>query len=162
MSICEACGQENQPEATFCGRCGGFLEWSAGHPDPPEATSTLIGSPPDPEPPSERARPLVLPLTPTTAAALKTSEPSAASSPVSPPFQRRGVAITVAPRKLAVDPGGEASCDVHLRNSGSIVERYALELGGGGQVSTSSGSRTRATPSSSRPSRATTRTTTCR
>lgn len=81
------------------------------------------------EDPSERARRLAVPVTPVAPSAGKS--PGAASSPSSaPPAERRRVEISVVPGQLSVEPGGEESCQVRVRNSGTIVEQFALDLAG--------------------------------
>lgn len=40
------------------------------------------------------------------------------------------VSIAVQPLELTVDPGGEASCEVQVRNQGTIVDEYRLTVAG--------------------------------
>ncbi len=42
----------------------------------------------------------------------------------------RGVAVALEPSVLAVKPGDEATCDVHVRNQSNIVDQYEIQLSG--------------------------------
>src|SRR5438309_8305392 len=42
----------------------------------------------------------------------------------------RGVAVTVEPSVLAIEPGDEATCDVHVRNRSNIVDQYDIQVSG--------------------------------
>jgi hypothetical protein len=47
-----------------------------------------------------------------------------------PPAEIRRVEISLSPNQLSVEPGQEGSCQVRVRNSGTIVEQFSLELVG--------------------------------
>ncbi|MGH3871871.1 MAG: PASTA domain-containing protein [Pseudonocardiaceae bacterium] len=53
------------------------------------------------------------------------AEPPQSPVPPSPP-QRRGVRVTVEPAELTVDPGGEVTTTVTVRNLGTRVEQFQL------------------------------------
>ena len=40
MIVCKKCGNQNEEGATFCGSCGGFLEWLGEKIADPSESST--------------------------------------------------------------------------------------------------------------------------
>jgi hypothetical protein len=77
------------------------------------------------EDPYDRVRLLAIPVTPVAPSAGKSSE---RASP--PPAESRRVEISVARGHFSIEPGREESCQVRVRNRGTIVEQFALELVG--------------------------------
>src|SRR5256714_6854696 len=41
-----------------------------------------------------------------------------------------GVALSISPSTLAVEPGSQASCEIRLRNRGNVVDQFTLTVGG--------------------------------
>ena len=41
-----------------------------------------------------------------------------------------GVALSISPSTLAVDPGSQASCEIRVRNRGNIVDQFSLSVAG--------------------------------
>ena len=41
-----------------------------------------------------------------------------------------GVALSISPSTLAVDPGAQASCEIRVRNRGNIVDQFTLSVAG--------------------------------
>ena len=156
MLTCKQCGYQNDEGETFCRVCGSYLGWgadpsrresgtSSGSPKTPlpaegsDVTAALPAAVPEAadrlksrlavEDPYDRARRLAIPVTPVAPSAGKSSEQARSSSPPMSAESRR-VEIGVAPGQPAVEPGGEGSCQVRVRNSGTIVEQFSLELVG--------------------------------
>lgn len=102
MVICIKCGQANSESDAFCGRCGAFLEWT-GQQAPPEVPP---GAPP-------AVTPVVSPPRPTG----DDSRPA-----------DRPVAVALSTTRLKVDPGGQASLTVEIRNRGRTVDQLAVEV----------------------------------
>src|SRR5260370_11551171 len=157
METCKQCGHQNDEGETFCRVCGAYLGWGADRsgresgtssgssetplpvegldvtaappPAVPEAADRLK-SRPAVEDPYDRARQLAIPVTPIAPSAGKSSEQASSPSPLASAGSR-GVEIGVSQGQLTVEPGGEGSCQVRVRNSGTIVEQFSLELVGG-------------------------------
>ncbi len=101
MIICKECGHRNPTGTTFCENrtCGAFLEWS-GDVQPTEQ----------------------VPAAPVRGPGWGASGPSH----VGP--SEVGLTARLAEHELTVDPGGTVECEVTLRNTGTVVDRYALQV----------------------------------
>lgn len=110
--VCLACGTKNRPGSVFCGNqeCGAFLEFTgagaAGRVvEPPEVDTGPPTAPDRLEPePAERRTP---------------REPAHA-----------GVAASLSVETLSVEPGGDTTCEVTVRNTGSIVDGLRVTVEG--------------------------------
>lgn len=109
--VCTACGYSNSPDADFClnpslpngrGPCGEYLGWAKRDQASPTAESTA-GATAAGEPP-ESAR-------------------SGSAGQVD-------VSASLTPAQLSVEPGGEVTCEIRVRNLGTVVDRFQLELQG--------------------------------
>ncbi len=111
MGDCPKCGFANPGAVDFCPnpQCRTYLGWAGAAP-PPRPFTPQQPPYPSPGPPTERIRPVPVP-------------------PTGPP-QRRGVRVTVEPAELTVDPGGEVTTMVTVRNLGTRVEEFQLMPGG--------------------------------
>ncbi len=119
MGDCPKCGLANPGAVDFCPnpQCRTYLGWaSAASAAPPPRPFTpqppVIVSPPHPSPgpPIEQIRPV--------------------PGPSPGPPQKRGVRVTIEPAELTVDPGGEVTTTVTVRNLGTRVEEFRLMPGG--------------------------------
>lgn len=143
MVTCWNCGTANDESATFCVNpaCGVYLSWSTepASSDSPEvawrdgAGGRPAGEGPKPAPGRRRR-------------AATEREPAGAESPgmrlrhrstlapVEEPSEaarpRTGVALSMDPTDLRVEPGGEASREVRVRNTGQVVDQFALRVTG--------------------------------
>ncbi|MFH1474366.1 MAG: hypothetical protein ABIG85_00725, partial [Chloroflexota bacterium] len=99
MVICTKCGQEADEGETFCGGCGAFLQWTGAPATPAEV-------PPPVMPAAASRRPV-------------SSKPGHAGPPV--------VSTPSAP-SVRVEPGGQASITVEVRNRGRTVDQLRLEV----------------------------------
>lgn len=116
---CTACGYPNPPDADFCvnpslpdgrGPCGEYLGWAkrdaAGAPAPERPAAAPVGRP-------------------IGEAGVGPPEPAVAD-----PAGRVDVSASLVPAQLRVEPGGEVTCEIRVRNQGSVVDRFQLELRG--------------------------------
>jgi hypothetical protein len=87
MVICTKCGQQADPRETFCRRCGAFLEWTGAPATPPEAPPAVA---PAATPPRR-----------------VNAEPELSGPPV---------VATLSATSVRVEPGGQASVTVEVRN----------------------------------------------
>jgi len=101
MIVCMKCGQQADQDETFCRRCGSFLEWAGAPAAPPESPPPVTPGPP----PSRPDR----------------SEPEPAGSPL---------LVVLSATGLRVEPGGQASLTVEVRNRGRTVDQLVLEVRG--------------------------------
>jgi hypothetical protein len=103
MIVCLKCGHQNPDGETFCQNkdCGAFLEWHHGDVAP---TQEL--------PPSQP--PKVRPATATPAEGK----------------QRRGVRATLSDQPLEAELDGEGSTELRVRNTGTIVDEFVIEVRG--------------------------------
>jgi hypothetical protein len=116
-TVCPQCGYVNRAGVAFCenpslpltgSRCGAYLRWEEPHepvagqgqPAPSVSTAPSGGAAPGP--------PVVAPVASGHAA----------------------VQIAFNVREQTVEPGGESTCAIRVRNLGTIVDRYVLELTG--------------------------------
>lgn len=58
------------------------------------------------------------------------AEPAREEPPSGPPAGRVDVSASLTPAQLSVDPGSEATCEVLVRNLGTVVDRFQLEIQG--------------------------------
>jgi beta-lactam-binding protein with PASTA domain len=117
MPSCPQCGYENQQGTDFCGQCNSYLAWPEASPESPsqlDKARALAARVAGEEPPAVRP----------------TRSPDA---PPPPPAagERVGVAVSLAPAQLRADPGGETSSEIRVRNTGTIVDQFSLEILGG-------------------------------
>lgn len=98
---CTVCGFQNSTGSAFCTNCGAYLEWSG--------TQANVPGPRLPTP--EQARP-----------------PGYRQE--GPLSQRQALSIAIATSTVPVDPGGQASVDVTIRNQGTIVEDVVIDVVG--------------------------------
>src|SRR5918997_6704986 len=131
MGDCPKCGLADPGAVDFCPnpQCRAYLGWASAA-APPQTASSLA--------PSETQPTAVLPLhTAGTMPQLKrpaSALPEAASpetaspddGPPAGPVQKRGVRVTMEPAELTVDPGGEVTTTVTVRNLGTRVEEFRL------------------------------------
>ncbi|HET6952641.1 MAG TPA: hypothetical protein VFI47_19825 [Acidimicrobiales bacterium] len=106
MIICRECGHHNPSGTTFCANleCGAFLEWSGEQ----QATEMIpIPAPPPPPPPGS---------------GWGSSGPGRAGKP------EVGLTVQLDERELSVDPGAAVGCAITVRNTGRIVDRYAVRV----------------------------------
>jgi beta-lactam-binding protein with PASTA domain len=121
---CPKCGLANPGAVDFCPnpQCRTYLGW---------ASAASAGPPPRPatqgQPPSTQ-RVVAVPHRPS--AGPPTAQTSPAPGPSAGPSQKRGVRVTVDPAELTVDPGGEVTTTVTVRNLGTRVEEFRLMPGG--------------------------------
>src|SRR6266516_1708520 len=113
MLSCPQCGYENEQGAAFCGQCNSYLEW-------PEASSASPSQ-------LDKARPLAVRVG-EEPPAVRPSRPPDAPAPTPAAGKRIGVAVSLAQAQLRADPGGETSCEVRVRNTGTIVDQLSLEI----------------------------------
>lgn len=110
--VCLACGTKNRPGSVFCGNqeCGAFLEFTGAGAvgrvaEPPEVDTGPPTAPDQLEPERPERR------TP--------QEPVHA-----------GVAASLSVESLSVEPGGDTTCEVTVRNTGSIVDGLRVTVEG--------------------------------
>ncbi|MGH3875018.1 MAG: PASTA domain-containing protein [Pseudonocardiaceae bacterium] len=116
MGDCPQCGYANPGAVDFCPNpeCRAYLGWAtAAAPPPPDDQQSPPPSPPPPavEPPSVRQPP---------------AQQRPAAAPPTGPAQKRDVRVTIEPTDLTVDPGGEVTTKVTVRNLGTRVEEFRL------------------------------------
>jgi hypothetical protein len=129
MIICRRCGHRSPTGATFCENreCGAFLEWE-GDAQPTEA----IHPPPAPGPAREASRPAPsspAPPGPTPPAPANPAQPGHAPPRPSPAGPAQvGLTARLAEHELAVEPGESVESEITLRNTGTVVDRYAIQV----------------------------------
>lgn len=113
MQICATCGQQNESGATFCSNreCGAVLEWHGEKVDQPtlEQRSPLATEGAEPNP---------------------NNATQGTQLPIPERNPRGAVQIALNPTVLEVEPGGTASCQLHVRNQGAIVDQFRFEVTG--------------------------------
>ncbi|MEA2502387.1 MAG: hypothetical protein QOD01_2498, partial [Actinomycetota bacterium] len=132
MKTCRQCGFENEEGATFCGNCGEFLAWEQTPGDAQQQTSasTLTTNSTKQAVVAsdllQQARPSTLQP--------DEKQPSAGNKSATTAVKARtvDVGVTASPEEVFVEPGAEASCEVRVLNSGSIVDRVQLKVTGAG------------------------------
>lgn len=114
MIICRKCGHKSPTGATFCENrdCGAFLEWE-GDAQPTEAI---------PPPPVRGPAP----ASPTPPGPTPTSPAPPGPAPRGP--AQVGLTARLAEHELAVEPGGSVDSEITLRNTGTVVDRYAVQV----------------------------------
>jgi hypothetical protein len=102
MIVCRECGRHNDNGTTFCANrdCGAFLEWSGDL----VATEVIRIPPPPPVP----------------------GRGSSGRRRVGP--AEVGLTVRLDDRELGVDPGAAIGCDITVRNTGRVVDRYAVRV----------------------------------
>ncbi len=114
MIVCQECGQENEEGQTFCRNpsCGAILDW---------ATSQTEAGGQKEERADTRAEraPLLRARQPETA-------PSGQRKVQAP--RQVSVAASLARSELKVAPGGEGICELQVRNTGTVVDQYSLQV----------------------------------
>jgi hypothetical protein len=109
MRICPHCGNGvPEPEARFCGFCGGTV--------PPAAPSAAH----PPVAPPGQGRPQVQ--------ARRPGESAPVPRPVSHPTD--SVSTSLVPASVAAEPGGIATLQVKVRNTGSVVDELRISVEG--------------------------------
>ena len=112
MRECPKCGFANPGAVDFCPnpQCRTYLGWASAatppQPSGPPSTDTRRIPLPPAGPPTEQIRPV--------------------PGPPADPTQKRGVRVVIEPAELVVDPGGEATTTVTVRNLGTRVEEFRL------------------------------------
>ena len=110
--VCLACGTKNRPGSVFCGNqeCGAFLEFTGAG-----AAGPVVDTPEgDPGPPTAPDQ-------------LKPERPEG-RTPREP--AHAGVAASLSVESLSVEPGGDTTCEVTVRNTGSIVDGLRVTVEG--------------------------------
>lgn len=126
MIICRKCGHKSPTGATFCENrdCGAFLEWE-GDAQPTEAIPPPPVRSPGPGPASPGpSRPA--PVSPTPPGPAPTSPAPPGPAPRGP--AQVGLTARLAEHELAVEPGGSVDSEITLRNTGTVVDRYAIQV----------------------------------
>ena len=111
MGDCPKCGLANPGAVDFCPnpQCRTYLGWASAAAPPPQPASppaTQQPTPPVAGPPA--------------------AGPPIAGPPIAGPEQKRGVRVAIEPTDLTVDPGGEVTTKVTVRNLGTRVEEFQL------------------------------------
>lgn len=117
-TTCPQCGYANRPGAVFCEGpaagddvCGTYLVWDQTPDTPPPAVRPAAPAPAlTPPPPAS------------------TAPAGAATDAAQPP--RTAVQVGLSLAEPAVEPGREVTCTIRVRNVGSIVDRFVLDVGG--------------------------------
>jgi hypothetical protein len=144
--VCPNCGFANPLGTAFCGSCARFLAWD------PAAGSAPPGTPPDvwrsdlvcilprpPFPPDEQEAGRWCPTCGHWITGLRRFCPScgydaketmSTGGPPPPVRAPAGIALTVEPRQLFIEPGQEASVLLRVRNTGVLVDRVYLSATG--------------------------------
>ena len=109
-TTCPHCGFANRPDAAFCEGptanndvCGTYLGWHQASGTPPPAIPDV---PPAP------------------------SATTATAPPPGPRTARTAVQVGLSLGAPAVEPGREVTCTIRVRNVGTIVDRFVLDVGG--------------------------------
>lgn len=105
--ICPECGHDNPAGTQFCPVCDAFLGQGAPSGPAPGSASS---------PPPVPARPL--------------SAPVPARPPAAPASPGTGLRLELEPDQIAADPGETAGATLSVRNTGTLVEEYALAVEG--------------------------------
>lgn len=102
MIICRECGHRNTTGTTFCANrtCGAFLEWSGDI----QATAQVPAAPPARGP------------------GWGTSGPSRTGP------SEVGLTVHLGDHQLVVEPGSTVECDITVRNTGEVVDKYSIQV----------------------------------
>jgi len=132
MKVCRQCGLENEEGTSFCGNCGEFLGWEQTPGDGAHPTSAVTATtgPTTPVEPGTVLQEAKVGLQPDERQPDSHSGEKRATTAVS--ARRVDVGVTASPADVFVEPGAEASCEVRVLNSGSIVDRVQLKVTGTG------------------------------
>ncbi|GAB3425436.1 hypothetical protein [Flindersiella endophytica] len=98
---CPVCGFQNSVGSAFCTNCGAYLEWSS---TPANVPGPRLPTPEQARPPGYRQE--------------------------GPLSQRQALSIAIATSTVPVDPGGQATVEVTIRNQGTIVEDVGIDVVG--------------------------------
>lgn len=137
--LCQECGRENKAGAKFCGSCGTFLDWSRDSEQsesPPEQTEASESSAYDAsvsahdsdesgaETRGERAPHLVVSPSRPSSAEKKSGTAGGATQGTS------AVTASLSSKSLKAEVDAEATCEVRVRNKGTVVDQYLLRVEG--------------------------------
>lgn len=138
MSNCRLCGFQNAPGTKFCTNCGSY-QWNGEEEVHREDSSSSSSDPGSEAPEAAEQRPAIRIIAgrkgPSNgeragaegagpkARARRIQESNVATTPVA-------VAISLATPELEVEPPDVASCEILVRNTGSLVDQFVLSVEG--------------------------------
>lgn len=101
MIICKECGHRNSDGTTFCANrtCGAFLEWSGDIQPTEQVPAAPVRGP---------------------------GWGASGARHVGP--SEVGLTARLSEHELSVDPGASVECEVTVRNTGTVVDRYAFQV----------------------------------
>lgn len=118
MIVCDNCGGQNEPTARYCGDCGNIMPGAAAAGAPDESQSSIQARQPTRRP-GQGAEPR-----PSAARDNTDTVPATAQVPRS----GSGVAATLDPATIRVEPGGNGIVRVRVVNLSRVVDEFAVQV----------------------------------